>query len=45
MPLDRAGAAGAVVTSRLYVVGGSETATLSPTSTNYEFDLLDTLPR
>ncbi|MDQ3335885.1 MAG: hypothetical protein M4D80_12015 [Myxococcota bacterium] len=45
MPLERAGAAGAIVTSRLYVVGGSQTNALTPTNTLYEFDLLDTLPR
>jgi hypothetical protein len=45
MPIERAGAAGAVVTSRLYVVGGSQTNAFTPTSTLYEFDLLDTLPR
>jgi hypothetical protein len=45
MPLERAGAAGAVVTSRLYVVGGSQTNAFTPTSTLYEFDLLDTLRR
>lgn len=45
LPIERAGAAGAVTTSRLYVVGGSETNAFTPTSTLYEFDLLDTLPR
>ena len=45
MPVDRGGAPGAIVTSRLYVVGGSETIALEPTSTLFEFDLLDTLPR
>ena len=45
LPIERAGAAGAVTTSRLFVVGGSETSAFIPTSTLYEFDLLDTLPR
>jgi len=45
MPVERAGAPGAIVTSRLYVVGGSQTTAFEPTSTLYEFDLLDTLPR
>lgn len=45
MPMPRAGAPGAVVTSRLYVVGGSPTTTLEPTGTLLEFDYLDTLPR
>ncbi len=45
LPIERAGAAGAVVTSRLYVVGGSQTNAFTPTSTLFEFDLLDTLPR
>ena len=45
MPLERAGAAGAIVASRLYVVGGSQTNAFTPTSSLYEFDLLDTLSR
>lgn len=45
MPMPRAGAPGAVVASRLYVVGGTATTTLDPTSTLLEFDYLDTLPR
>ena len=43
LPYDRAGAPGAIVTSRLYVVGGSQTKAFEPTNTLYEFDLLDTL--
>jgi N-acetylneuraminic acid mutarotase len=45
MPVERAGAPGAIVASRLYVVGGSQTTAFEPTTTLYEFDLLDTLPR
>ncbi len=45
MPVERAGAAGAVVAGRLYVAGGSATLTLQPTSTLFQFDLLDTVPR
>jgi N-acetylneuraminic acid mutarotase len=45
MPVERAGAPGAIVISRLYVVGGSQSPLPEPTSTLYEFDLLDTLPR
>ena len=45
MPFERAGAPGAVVTSRLYVVGGSQTRMFEPTSSLLSFDLLDTVPR
>jgi N-acetylneuraminic acid mutarotase len=45
LPLERGGAPGAVVTSRLYVIGGSQSTAFEPTSTLYEFDLLDTIPR
>jgi len=45
MPFDRAGAPGAIVTARLYVVGGSETRAFEPTSSLYAFDILDTIPR
>lgn len=45
MPADRGGASGAVVASRLYVVGGSESIALEPTATLYELDLLDTFER
>jgi N-acetylneuraminic acid mutarotase len=45
MPEPRAGAPGAIVTSRLLVAGGSATTAFEPTSTLFEFDLLDTLPR
>lgn len=45
LPRERAGAPGAVVTSRLYVVGGSQSSAFEPTNTLYEFDFLDTLPR
>ena len=41
MPFARGGAPGAIVTSRLYVVGGSQTIALEPTSTLFEFDLFD----
>lgn len=45
LPFERGGAPGAVVTSRLYVVGGSQSTAFEPTSTLFEFDLLDTIER
>jgi N-acetylneuraminic acid mutarotase len=45
MPEARAGAAGGVASSRLFVIGGTQTTALDPTTSLFEFDLLDTLPR
>ena len=43
LPVERGGAAGAVVANRLYVIGGSASAALEPTATLFELDLLDTI--
>lgn len=45
LPAERAGAPGAVVASRLYVIGGSASLAFEPTATLYEFDVLATIPR
>ncbi len=43
MPLERAGASGAVASHRLHVVGGSQTLMFEPTSSLFVFNLLDTI--
>ncbi|MBA3822241.1 MAG: hypothetical protein H0X17_25370 [Deltaproteobacteria bacterium] len=43
LPVDRAGAPGAVIGQRLFVVGGSQTRAFEPTSNVLVFSLLDTI--
>ncbi|HLL22974.1 MAG TPA: kelch repeat-containing protein [Kofleriaceae bacterium] len=45
LPVERAGAPGAIATSRLFVIGGSPSMAFEPTSTLFELDVLATIPR